>query len=100
MQSFGKFKIAFRTYSLELLLVYLFKSNVLESIHLNPLVGKNLDIAKPYKLFSSFKYLLLALLYQMYQKKLDQNEMTINFCFVIDIHFMNSFLISMFLRRQ
>ena len=35
----------------------------------------------------------------VYQKKLDQNEMTSNFCFIIDIHFMNSFLILMFFKE-
>ena len=37
----------------------------------------------------------------MYQKKLDQNKITINFCFIIDIDilFMNSFLILMFFKE-
>ena len=34
--------------------------------------------------------------YRVCQKKLDQNKMTINFYFAIDIIFMNSFLILMF----
>ena len=32
-------------------------------------------------------------------EKNDQNKMTINFCFVIDILFMNSFLIIMFFKE-
>ena len=35
----------------------------------------------------------------MYQKKIDQNKMIINFCFIIDILFMNSFLILMFFKE-
>ena len=35
----------------------------------------------------------------MYQKKIDQNKMIINFFFIIDILFMNSFLILMFFKE-
>ena len=43
-KSLGYSRSTSRTHPLELLLVYLFKSNSLGSIHLNPLVGRNLDI--------------------------------------------------------
>ena len=32
-------------------------------------------------------------------EKIDKNKMTINFCFIIDILFMNSFLILMFFKE-
>ena len=38
-------------------------------------------------------------IYWVYQKKLDQNKMTINFCFIVDILFMNSFLFLMFFKE-
>ena len=34
------------------------------------------------------------------QKKLDQNKMSITFCFIIDILFMNSFLVLMFFKKE
>ena len=43
--SLGYSRSASRKHPLKLLPVYLFKSNSLGSIHLNPLVGRNLDIA-------------------------------------------------------
>ena len=38
-------------------------------------------------------------IYWVYQKKLDQNKMTINFCFIVDILFMKSFLFLMFFKE-
>ena len=37
--------------------------------------------------------------YRVYQKKLDRDKMAINFCFIKDIRFMNSFLILMFFKE-
>ena len=51
--SFGNSRSTWKTHPFELFLVYLFKLNSLESFHLNPLVGRNLDFALPYKLFAS-----------------------------------------------
>ena len=35
----------------------------------------------------------------MYQKKIYQNKMRINFCLILDILFMNSFLVLMFFKE-
>ena len=75
--SSGYSRSTFKIQPFELFLVYLFKLNPLESIHLNLFVGGNLDTTLLYKLFASkyiicfdsclgsedFKYLLLAFLY-------------------------------------
>ena len=42
---------------------------------------------------------IMYILYLVYQKKLDQSKMKINFCFIIDIRFMSSFLILMFFKE-
>ena len=49
--------MALKTQPVELLVLSLFKSKIVGSIHFNMLVGRSLDIAQPSKLFAS-KYII------------------------------------------
>ena len=49
--------MALKTQPAELLVLSLFKSKIVGSIHFNMLVGRSLDIAQPSKLFAS-KYII------------------------------------------
>ena len=51
--SLGHSRSTSKTQPFKLLLLFLFESNSLGSIHLNPLAGRNLEIAETYRLFES-----------------------------------------------
>ena len=70
-----------------------FRSNV---VNLNIIFSPN----EAQNLSESALVQFIYISYLVNQEKLDRSKMTINFCFIIDIRLMNSYLILMFFKEE